>query len=300
MISNETRQKITDIWDSYVENHRIVLDTKGRKINNINELRLKAIADIKSMILQFTTGFIDLREFKTAIDGYNKRNNLWGFTATKGQMFFNQLVKANDPELRELAALISNSIAEPTDLDHGLETISEFEGYVRAISSKAPDKRKAPNPGSVGYFLSYFWQIHDHTRWPLMYTSLTRAFGELGVWSPPASQRDAYRCFFEINEEIKDVLRVHSKQPIGNWDAEHAFWNYNGDTLSATPSVPKNDRQIPIAEQIIDTEVIEINANFALSDYLIPKVSRLVELGNETERQKQASTKGSWRRSSAY
>lgn len=288
MISHTAKQKITAIWDAYVRGNKPVLDTRGRQIVNIDDLRLKAILDIRALIEQFTAGYIDIREFKTSLDGYNKRNNLWGFTATKGQMFFNQLVKSSEPDLGELAALVATSIKEPTTVEEALETISIFEEHVRTISSQAKDKRKVPNPGSVGYFLSYFWQMHDHDKWPLMYTSLTRAFAELGIWEPQGTQAESYRTFFEVNDEIKELLRQHSKHEIENWDAEHAFWNYNGDSLNPSSNIAPSTPPSTSAgtNETATAEEIEIKANFDLSDYLIPKVARLAELGNEQDRSK--------------
>lgn len=282
MLSDKSKKQIVEIWDNYVKANKTVLDTKGRVISDIDERRLAAIVDIKQLISKFSVGYINLAEFKTALDGYNKRNNLWGFSATKGQMFFNQLTKTNEQSPKELAGLISTSIREPSNLDDALAKIERFERFVGDIFSKAKDKRTVPNPGSVGYFLSYFWQIHDNRKWPLLYTSLTRAFTDLEIWQEHPNQKETYRAFYELNAEIKSLLEVHTKHEITNWDAEHAFWHFSGKSLSTSD---KHFRR-KIANGKDEHRPLDIKANFDLTEYLIPKVAKLVELGNETERSK--------------
>jgi hypothetical protein len=235
------------------------------------------------------TGEIDIYEFKTNIDSFNKRNNFWGFTATKGQMFFNQLVKISEQSIDKLMALLKEGISKPNTLDGALSQIASLEKYCNNIFTKAKDKRKVPNPGSVGYFLSYFWQVHDHESWPIMYTSLTNAFQELEIWESKPSQKESYQFFFNLNKEIKSILKTHSGHDISNWDAEHAFWKFKGNPNKPDKPVTKKKK---IVEEIENEETqLRITANFELTDYLIPKVAKLVELGNQTN--KSASSKGS-------
>ena len=92
-ITKEAEKKIISIWDGYIASDQVVLDTKGKELDAIDTSRRKAIVEIAALIEGFQKGDLNINEFKSALDGYNKRNNFWGFTATKGQMFFNQLVK---------------------------------------------------------------------------------------------------------------------------------------------------------------------------------------------------------------
>ncbi len=286
MIPVDKRKRIETIWDSYINSDQRVLDTKGNELPNIDESRKEAIVQLNEFIKTFTAGESDIYEFKTNVDSFNKRNNLWGFTATKGQMFFNQLVKSSEQNIDKLTALIKSTISKPSNLKDALSKIDQLEKHCLSIFTKAKDKRKVPNPGSVGYFLSYFWQIHDYQSWPIMYTSLTNAFQELEIWEGKSSQREAYEYFFNLNEEIKSILKSYSKKEISNWDAEHAFWKFKGN-----PNKPVAKKKEPVVATELEETKLRITANFELSDYLIPKVSRLVELGSETE--KSSSAKGS-------
>lgn len=286
MIPEAQRKQITAIWDNYVSANKTVLDTKGNIINDIDESRIIAIKEINTLINSFLKNDINVFEFKTSLDSYNKRHNLWGFTATKGQMFFNQLAKTNEDNVESLTALIKNSISEPRDLKEALKRIDELEKFVTIIFSKAKDKRKAPNPGSVGYFISYFWQIHNNQKWPILYTSLITSFEKLGIWTNHVSQKEVYEFFYNLNEEIKSILKDHTKKQISNWDAEHAFWNFAGKPIAV------NKKAKPVS--VIETDAVEeinVRANIDINDYLIRKVSNLIEVGNNIE--KSASAKGS-------
>lgn len=286
-------QQIQVIWDSYIKSDKEVLDIKGRRILRIDSLRENAIIKLKKIIEQFYSNDANIYEFKTNIDSYNKRNNYWGFTATKGQMFFNQLVKNSESKIELLTTLLKEVIAIPRNLNEALSKIEKLEIYCKAIFDKAKDKRKVPNPGSVGYYLSYFWQIHDHSKWPVLYTSLINSFEELDLWEVKRSQKETYHFFFNLNEDIKEVLETHSKTEISNWDAEHAFWNFKGNPNKGIEKKSKKLIKNKIEQKIEITQEINhvVNPSFELSDYLIPKVAKLIDLGNETE--KSSAKKGS-------
>lgn len=291
MIQVDKIKQIHIIWDDYIKTNRTVLDAKGNVLVNIDDARRLAIVELKKFIEDFQNGNSNIYEFKTNVDSYNKRNNLWGFTATKGQMFFNQLVKNNEANIEGLTKLLKQSIIIPKSLDEALVKIGNLEKHCQTIFNNAKDKRKVPNPGSVSYFLSYFWQIQDESKYPILYTSLINAYIELGLWKETENQVEAYRYFYALNEEIKDVLKAYTGKEKSNWDAEHAFWNFKGNPNKPI-STPTKKENKPIVEVELEKEkIIAVNASFELSDYLIPKVSKLVELGSETD--KSASSKGS-------
>jgi hypothetical protein len=292
MIPKDKIQLINTIWDNYIKTNRKVLDTKGNEFVNIDEARRLAIIELKKIINEFQNGNSNIYEFKTSVDSYNKRNNLWGFTATKGQMFFNQLVKNNETNIENLTSLLKQCIALPKSIEESLSKIGTLEKHCASIYNKAKDKRKVPNPGSVSYFLSYFWQIQDEQKWPILYTSLINAYSELEIWKESENQVETYKYFYDLNEEIKENLKKYSKREITNWDAEHAFWNFKGNPNKQNLKIQKKEEHKIISTKEIEEEkIITVNASFDLSDYLIPKVAKLIELGSEID--KSSSSKGS-------
>lgn len=288
MISKNTQTQIIEIWEDYQKTNKKVLDRKGNIIKDIDENRIESIKEIKDILNIFMTGDYFVNEFKTSLDSYNKRNNYWGFTATKGQMFFNQLTKTSESNLDPLTTLLKEVITEPSNLNDALNKVEKLEKFANSIFKNAPDKRKAPNPGSVGYFLSYFWQVYNPEKWPIFYTSLVNGFKELEIWQDHKTQRENYEYFYNLNEEVKKILEEHSGRYISNWEAEHSFWNFTGK-----PKVEykKAKPEIVIEIESENNEEISFKPNFDLNDYLIPRVAKLVELGNNNE--KSASAKGS-------
>lgn len=290
MIPTDKRQQIKNIWDQYIQSNKLVVDTKGKELVKIDDSRCAAIIELKKFINDFQSDRINVYEFKTNIDSFNKRNNFWGFTATKGQMFFNQLVKVNESNILLLTNLLKSCIEQPRNLEDASAKILKLEKFCTEIYSKAKDKRKVPNPSSVSYFLSYFWQVQDTGKWPILYTSLINAFIELDIWQENDTQAKAYEYFFNLNEEIKKILSDYTGTVKSNWDAEHAFWNFKGNPNKVIQEQPKKETKSAVVE-IEEEKSITVTASFDLSDYLIPKVSKLIELGAETE--KSSSYKGS-------
>lgn len=288
MIHEEIKTRIFKIWDNYVADNKKVHDKRGNDLGDIDKERIEAIKVLRKMIAEFLQGKLPLGTFKTDIDSYNKQNNLWGFTAIKGQMFFNQLVKYSDADTSKLVSILKKVINEPADLNDALNKIEILDKFCSTIYDKAKDKRKAPNPKSVGYFLSYFWQIHNSEKWPIYYSSILLAFTELGMWEEPSSQKAGYENFYNLNEEVKSILSKHTGKKISNWDAEHAFWNFK--KVSGSITVKAESKRKTEDSPKAETETV-FEPNFELTDYLIPKVARLVELGSSIE--KSSSAKGS-------
>jgi hypothetical protein len=186
--------------------------------------------------------------------------------------------------------LLKQCIKIPRNLPDALQKIEVLEEYVMAIFKKAPDKRKAPNPRSIGYFLSYFWQIHNHKEWPVMYSSLIESFADLGLWQASSSQNEAYSEFYQLNEEIKQILSAHKGSPVLNWEAEHAFWSLKRRTpdVKIEPTPTSAIQPEPIKE----TQVSALaEASFDIYDYLPRLVTNLIELG--ADRESTGSAKGS-------
>lgn len=288
MISQASKNQIIEIWDKYIKSDKEILDTKGNLLEGIDIQRVKAIEDIRSIIADFFSSKTDIYQFKTYLDSYNKQNNLWGFTAVKGQMFFNQLVRNSDSNIDHFSEMIKSCIKEPKNINDALSKIDILEKYCENIFLRAKDKRKAPNPKSVGYFLSYFWQIHNAEAWPILFSSIIIAYSDLGIWSEPKTQTESYQLFYNLNEEIKDILKSHSGRKITNWDAEHAFWSFR--KVSSTGSKSEKEKKTKPHSEEPHEELI-FKPNFELRDYLIPKVSQLVEVGYTND--KPGSTKGS-------
>jgi len=282
LINSSAKSTVLSLWNDYQKSSEPITTLKGKEIPEIDKKRILAIEDIKKIIASFLNGETDVYSFKTSLDSYNKRNNLWGFTAVKGQMFFNQLVRTYGVDGQKFPSLMKEIIREPKDLNEALNYIEKLETYISDDYDKASDKRKVPKPSSVGYFLSYFWQIHNYKKWPILYSSLISTFSEIGVWEEKENQKETYRFFYHLNEDIKAFLSSKTNSKIGNWAVEHCFWSLHLN--NRTPE--KKEKLKPDNETVVITDELKVNLvkpNFEINDYLIPLLSDLVELGADQE-----------------
>lgn len=273
-LSDKNLFRIKTIWDEYYNNGQKLIDVKGNAYlsSDFDKSRLRQIEIVKKIILQFIDKKIDFLSFKSSLDGENKRNNYWGFSAIKGQMFFNQLTNSQGTNFKNIADIINSTILEPNNIDSAKTKIVLLENFVQKIYDTGADKRKVPKPSSVAYFLSYFWQIFNFEKWPILYTSLIDSLTELGLWKEFTNQSDAYEYFYEINNNIKALLSTHSKMELTNWDIEHCFWwNQNKAVI-----IPDED-QIKILD---DKRIKQTSSNsFRFYEYIPPIISNLIENG---------------------
>lgn len=282
MINSSAKSKVLSLWNDYQKSSEPITTLKGKEILEIDKKRILAIEDIKKIIASFLNGETDVFSFKTSLDSYNKRNNLWGFTAVKGQMFFNQLVRTYGDDGQKFPNLLKEVIREPKDLNEALNFIEKLETYISDDYDKASDKRKVPKPSSVGYFLSYFWQIHNYKKWPILYSSLISTFSEIGIWEEKENQKETYRFFYHLNEDIKAFLSSKTNSKIGNWGVEHCFWSLHLNNRAPEPKTkPKIESEPVNIEE--ESKVTLAKPNFDIQDYLIPLLSNLVELGEDHE-----------------
>ncbi|MCB0541071.1 MAG: hypothetical protein KDE33_26425, partial [Bacteroidetes bacterium] len=205
ILKDQHKKKIIAIWDKYIADNKKVQDTKGNDLGDIDNDRREASVVLNEYINDYLKSKIDLGTFKTNVDSFNKQNNLLGFTSIKGQMFFNLLLKTchTEEDEEKLSKLIKKSIQIPENLQEASAKIETLYQHCKELYDQAPDKRKVPNPKSITYFLSYFWQIQDANKWPIMYSSMIVSFTDIGLWTSEATPMADFEKFYNINEEIK-------------------------------------------------------------------------------------------------
>lgn len=287
MIPEQTQKEIQKLWDKYLADNKRVAKLEGGYFDNINHKREVAIIALKEYINNFLSGVSTLREFRTNIDSFNKQNNYWGFTAIKGQMFFNLMLRSADNEnnIDKLTSILCKSISQPKDLTDALVKIETLEKHLSTIFIKAPDKRKVANPSSVGYFLSYFWQIQDNEEWPIQYTSIINAFTDLGIWENPVNQKESYFEFYKLNEEIKQFISKYHKSPVSNWDVEHTFWilKIHETSPKLVKKQTENNVSLISVSSIVEQQTNLKEAGFNIYDFIPPITAKLIDQCNEMQ-----------------
>lgn len=284
MFNEKLKKRIVEVWNMHIADLKKEVDEEGNTINNIDDGRLYAIEVVKIIIHNFLKGDFNLIEFKNALDSYNKHNNLWGFTAKLGQMYFNQLIKANENNLDKLTATLKDLILEPKNLRDALSKIETLEKLTMSVYSKSKDKHNAPYPGAVGFFLSYFWQIYNHQKWPILYNTLINSFKELGIWEEQKTQRETYELYYRVYNEVKDVVEDAVNKSVTFWEVEHALWNYKfKPVLESIAASPVKSEAAPAAQ--VSSEPIKVvtdavrppvKVSLGNNEYVIPRLSRIL------------------------
>lgn len=182
---------------------------------------------LKPLLSDYLEGRVPLAEFKSTVDGINKRHEHWGFRGIKGQMFFNMATNvASDPA--ELDAELKAAIGVPSSEDIARSRLLTFASYIRRIGEQHIDaggsKHSRPQVGSVPLFVSYFWQIQDRDTWPMYYTNAVRTMVDLNLWQPSDSLADSYIHFKHIYEELATLFGEVAGRPFTLYDVEHVFW----------------------------------------------------------------------------
>lgn len=287
MFNEKVKKKIVEAWNSHNNSLKTELDEEGNLINNIDDSRLYAIEVVKIIVHNFIKGDFNLHEFKTSLDSYNKHNNLWGFTAKLGQMYFNQLIKTNEGNIEKLTAMLKDMIVEPRNLRDALSKIDTLEKFSNSIYSKSKDKHNAPYPGAVGFFLSYFWQIYNHQKWPILYNNLVAAFKELGVWEDKDTQKETYEQYYRVYNEVKDTVEDASSRIVTFWEVEHAFWNYKVKIEREVPVIVSDSKEVVVpkaqttsmnSKVVTDSDFSPAKESFNVNEYIIPKLNRLLDI----------------------
>lgn len=222
----DNRQLIR-VWDAFKANGFRMNDSGGEEVTmeEADQRRRDRLPVLRKLIDDFLTGDLPLSEFKSEIDGQNKRFPYWGFKGMNGMMFFNMLYSSAGKERRdELADLLRVVLQPPDDRAEAKEKIRSLEGFAERLRNEADDLRKAPRLGSIPYFLSYFWQVRKPDKYPIYYTSMVNALSDLAIWEPGDDLADSYAEFWELNEEMRDALTEYTGRDIHLWTVEHVFW----------------------------------------------------------------------------
>lgn len=268
-MDRDITNQVERAWDAYASNDFVIKTSQGETIESeeLDERRRERIEVVGEILEEFFDGERSLSNFKSEIDGQNKRHPLWGFKGMNGMMFFNMLYNTSGDDLKQdLCALLQRILRSPDDDKDAKQKIEELEDFVGHIRDKFEDARKAPRSGSIPYFLSYFWQIQAPDKYPIYYTSMVHVFSDLAIWEPKENLATSYAEFWELNEEIRSILTNHTSERIHLWEVEHAFWFWQQrEEFKETP--PDEDEPEP-----------------AIPDsYIPPIVSILPSLANNTE-----------------
>ncbi len=193
-------------------------------------------SELKPLVQSYLGGRTDLAAFKSRNDGLNKRNRFWGFKGIKGQMFFNMVVNVAD-DLQECDQEIKSAIALPANEQMASSRMKTFASYVQRLGDQwvgaGNTRHGTPKPGSIPFFLSYFWHIQDRDTWPVYYTSSVNAMVDLNLWQPSGELADDYSAYKRLHEELAQLFAADTGRAYHLYDVEHVFWFRGGNPYEA-------------------------------------------------------------------
>ncbi|WP_162994061.1 hypothetical protein [Halalkalicoccus subterraneus] len=101
--------QVRDVWETYQANFSDVesVSAGGFPPDKLDTARRERIPTLLETLSDFVEGNLAPGEFKSEIDGQNKRHRLWGFKGMNGMMFFNMLYNSSgESREQELAELL--------------------------------------------------------------------------------------------------------------------------------------------------------------------------------------------------
>lgn len=274
-LTTENKKVALELLDVYMNSGKVVIhEEEPIPYADFDKRRVEVSKEIKELIQKFMNKQIKLEDFKTRIDSINKRNNLWGFRGMRGQMFFNQLYNSSKDK-EKLAEMLRSSIKIPANIDDATKRIRDFITFAETLGETVADRRSAPKPKATSYFLSYFWQIQDHTKFPIFYNSMEQAFTELGFLSPEENLDEYYVKFCELNDALRDLFEEETGSSSSYWDVEHVFWYYyiKEGAIKPPPPGKKGITKLEI-DEYIPPVVAELSALAKNDKELIAKYKK--------------------------
>lgn len=221
-----------------------------------DDVRRALIKDeLKPRIEDFLAGKMPLVEFKSQIDGLNKRHLNWGFRGIKGQMFFNMVVRTARDQT-ELLDRLKAALRLPETEARAREQLTAFSDYVTQIGEEhcanGGAKAQRPKLGSVGFFVSYFWQIQNWQEWPVFYTNSLQVLDNLSLWQRTGEIGEDYLLFKHIHEELAQLFAAKSGEAFDLYRVEHVLWQKGGNPYLSVKTGANNpvEEKKPIERRV--------------------------------------------------
>lgn len=236
--------------------------------------------ELKPLLSQYLAGKIAVADFKTKIDGINKRNRLWGFNGTKGQMFFNLLLNVAESRGDDdrCDKYLKAAIDCPAENVGASNQITQFCNYVADLCDwhiqSGGAKHAKPNQSSVPFFVSYFWQIQGRDVWPIYYTNSVNVLTDLNLWQPTGQFATDYLDYKKLHEELVRIFTVEAGRTFTLYDVEHVFWFQGGKAFVIDNAVKKDRNASEIHDndtRVNDSSALPVVAK-ALPDSYVPPI----------------------------
>jgi hypothetical protein len=258
LLNEQQRQRAIQLMEAYLASRGIDGRPTLEEVRQRDERRAHVIqSQLRPLLDAYLSNDLPLGEFKSKIDGTNKREDHWGFKGIKGQMFFNMLVNVGDED--DVNAELRAVLPVPSDDDTARSRLRTFASFVKSVGElhveSGGTKHQRPKIGSVPFFVSYFWQVQDLKTWPVFYTATERAFSDLNLWQQPEDAGEAYVHFKQMQEELADVFSQAAERPFNLYDVEHVFYHHNGNPYEAAVTAQSSSNRVSLTSPAAEDSI---------------------------------------------
>lgn len=275
MLNDIQKRKALKMWDYYLMCEKKFTSGDFKTALNLDEKRKAVIPICQEFIVKYLNSEIKLDEFKTEVDGFNKKHRLWGFKGMNGQMYFNMLFNSSSSIglIDKLDSVLKEIIRVPKDITDAKSKIDLLSSFSNEFSKYVADKRSAPRTGSCMFFISYFWQIQNKDLWPIYYKSMVDVCQDLDLWNPGGNYSKDYQEFYQLNFEFKNIFSQHSDCKVSLWDIEHSLWVWR-DKIDESNTENKNFPSYEVIKSnVLPTSyippVVSVIPSLAKNDHII-------------------------------
>lgn len=286
-MDSDSRAKVLELWDDFADPGYVYVNDEGGRIkfSRRKKEREERLPHIQTLISDFLENDISLLELRNETDVESKRHTQWGFGGMS-QMFFNMLCNAATRQERvgEVSTELRAVLPAPDTKSEAEDAIRRLEMIVQDLKSDAENKQKAPQAGFIPAYLSYFWHIQEPNGIPIYYQSSRSAYKKLGIWSPVDSLGTSYRTFWEVTEEIRELIEEERDEKPHLWAVEFAVLSYDNrphDSVEETEGEPDEGAGDGPADTYADFESESMNVaeDFAvdITGLYFPEIDELLQ-----------------------
>jgi hypothetical protein len=282
-VNAEQKAILLQYLESYLGNPQVTNEGEAEDYSSFDKKRIDCIPEIKAVIDEFLSGEINIQQFKESHESKCREHPYWGFKGFSGQMQVNQFANnIRDPE-KEL--ILRKAIAAPHTEVEAFEKISSFVQYVADCRAKSENRQALPRVASVKYVLTYFWEIQDHTKWPVFYNSSEKILEADGLLNPEASEAQSYLDFLKATREILSLYQLNLKGReirFPFWFVEHTLWApyLSSRTSTGTMLLGRDGAASPAEKR---ARVLKSTGQQVAHEWLPPIVADLEELAFNRE-----------------
>jgi hypothetical protein len=263
LLNAQQEQRAVDVMREYLTAPRNPDGLTPREADGkLDQSRTKLIEqELRPLLKDYLSGQVPLTAFKSRVDGINKRHEYWGFKGIKGQMFFNMVTNVAEDE-QELDQELKTALQVPDNETIASSRIKTFTSYAARLGDKAVESggsmHSRPKLGSVPFFLSYFWQIHEPSAWPVYYTNSVNVITDLNLWQPTGELAPDYITYKQLHEELATLFSFISGETFGLYQVEHVFWFKGGNPRGEDKSLQKPAQPLTSTPPTVATELLTL------------------------------------------